>query len=426
VAAVAGKVTQKRRRIPADLVFVCECLGAGGIQRVVSTLSNEWTRRGRKVCVVTRLDRYFFELDTSIEHVVFTSERVRRQAPQLLRAVAVRDLARVKLRRSRLAQWRGASMFAEVLYGLVVRLPVRIYFAAIFTLDVLALRRTLARLDAPLVIAMGTPLNLTTLVATLGMSRCVVISERGDAKAMQQSWWPWGWAAAKLYEKANLVTANSRALVGQMNAFVRARKLAFVPNPLWVERGHGRDRDYDSTQTPTVVLSVARLVPEKAPEVLLDGFALCAKEYVDCRLVLVGEGHLEAELRAQASRLGIAERIDWCGLVRDLLPHYDSARVFVLVSRVEGTPNALLEAMGCGVPVIVSDGTPGLLELVEHGVTGLVVPVNDADALCEALCLMLADASLRRRLGVAGRERVLEYELSRSVATWDDALELAR
>jgi glycosyltransferase involved in cell wall biosynthesis len=81
--------------------------------------------------------------------------------------------------------------------------------------------------------------------------------------------------------------------------------------------------------------------------------------------------------------------------------------------------------MGCGTPVIVSDGTPGPLEVVEHGVTGLVVPVNDAVALAAALRLMLSDAPLRRRLGTAARERVLEYELSRSLANWESALGLA-
>ena len=138
-----------------------------------------------------------------------------------------------------------------------------------------------------------------------------------------------------------------------------------------------------------------------------------------------GDGVLNAALRVQAARLGIGEQIDWFGFVQDPLLHYNIAKVFVLPSRIEGTPNALLEAMGCGLPVIVSDGTPGLLEVVEHGVTGLVVPVNDAVALAAALRAMLSDATLRRRLGTAARERVLEYELSRSLASWESVLGLA-
>jgi glycosyltransferase involved in cell wall biosynthesis len=287
-----------------------------------------------------------------------------------------------------------------------------------------ALRRILVRVNAPLVVSMGTQLNVVTLVAAKGLGRRVVISERGDAKSMRLNWL-WGGLTARLYRRADLVTANSRALVRHMREFVSDDDLAFVPNPMWVERGHGSDRDYDKPAAP-MVLCVARLVLDKAQDILLDAFALCSREFPECRLALVGEGQLEAKLRAQAERLDIAEKIDWCGLVRDPLPYYNAAQVFVLPSRVEGTPNALLEAMGCGVPVIVSDGTPGLLEVVEHGVTGLVVPVNDAVALAAALRLMLSDARLRRRLGMAARERVLEYELSQSLASWEAALGLAK
>ncbi|MEA2891666.1 MAG: GalNAc-alpha-(1-_4)-GalNAc-alpha-(1-_3)-diNAcBac-PP-undecaprenol [Bradyrhizobium sp.] len=410
-------------RVCADLVFVCECLGAGGIQRVVSILSNEWSRRGRKVCVVTRLDRRFFTLDGSVKHVVFQGDAASRLMQWLRGAFALRDLFLAKLRRSPLANWWLARVLGQALYVLLLRLPLKIYLAAMFALDVRALRRILVRVNTPIVVSMGTPLNVITLVATKGLARRVVISERGDARAMHMNWL-WGELTAKLYERAYLVTANSRALVRHMRGFVGGGNLAFLPNPMWVERGHGSDREYDSTTAP-VVLSVARLVPEKAPDVLLDAFALCAEEHREWRLALVGEGQLETALRAQAARLGIAEQIDWCGLVKDPLPHYDTAQVFVLPSRIEGMPNALLEAMGCGVPVIVSDGTPGLLEVVEHGITGLVVPVNDAAALAAALRLMLSDAPLRRRLGTAARERVLEYELSRSLASWESALGLA-
>jgi glycosyltransferase involved in cell wall biosynthesis len=404
-------------------VFVCECLGAGGIQRVVSVLSNEWSRRGRKVCVVTRHDRRFFTLEGSVQHVVFQGDAVSSLMTWLRRAFALRDRFLAELRRSRLASWRPARMFGHGLYVLLLRAPLKIYLAAMFALDVRALRRILVRVNAPLVVSMGTPLNVITLVAAEGLGRRVVVSERGDAKAMRRNWL-WGGLTAKLYERAHLVTANSRALVRHMRGFVAAGNLAFLPNPVWVERGHGSAREYDNTTAP-VVLSVARLVPEKAPDVLLEAFALCAEQYRECRLALVGEGQLEAALRAQAARLGIAERIDWCGLVKDPLPHYETAQVFVLPSRIEGMPNALLEAMGCGVPVIVSDGTPGLLELVEQGVTGLVVPVDDPVALAAALRLMLSDAPLRRRLGMAARERVLEYELSRSLASWESALGFA-
>ena len=96
----------------------------------------------------------------------------------------------------------------------------------------------------------------------------------------------------------------------------------------------------------------------------------------------------------------------------------------MLPSRVEGTPNALLEAMSCGLPVVVSDGAPGPLELVEDGVTGLVVPVNDAAALAAAMRRLASDGELCCRLGAAARARVSEYDLPRALVAWESVLGL--
>ncbi len=129
-------------------------------------------------------------------------------------------------------------------------------------------------------------------------------------------------------------------------------------------------------------------------------------------------------MRVRAERLGVAGRVDWHGVVTDPHAFYHTANFFVLPSRVEGTPNALLEAMSCGLPVIVSDGAPGPLELVEDGVTGLVVPVNDAAALAVALRRLASDGELRSRLGEAARARVSEYDLPHALATWESVVGL--
>ena len=84
----------------------------------------------------------------------------------------------------------------------------------------------------------------------------------------------------------------------------------------------------------------------------------------------------------------------------------------------------MLEAMSYGLPLVVSDGTPGLLELVEDGVTGLVVPVNDASALAERSGGWRLTKPFRKRLGAAARAHVSEYELPRALAAWESVVGL--
>jgi glycosyltransferase involved in cell wall biosynthesis len=214
-----------------------------------------------------------------------------------------------------------------------------------------------------------------------------------------------------------------------MRDFVAPKKLAFVPNPLGVPNGNGHkgngangngdgSKQLAITNSP-FVLTVGRLVEDKAQDVLLEAFARTGADFKDWRLAIVGDGQLSGRLRAQARALGIDERVDWHGVVPDPYLFYRTAHVFALPSRVEGTPNALLEAMSCGLPVVVSDGAPGPLELVKDGVTGLIVPVNDPAKLAAALRRLGNDEDLRTRLGAAARERVAEYDLPRALGTWE-------
>jgi glycosyltransferase involved in cell wall biosynthesis len=252
------------------------------------------------------------------------------------------------------------------------------------------------------------------------MGRRVVISERNNPARLIKLWeqlWQ------KYYPRADKVTANTQAALRDLQNFVECEKLALVPNPLQFPNGDGDGHDSLPTNTP-LVLTVGRLVDDKAQDVLLDAFALAGDAFKDWRLAIVGEGRLDSTLRKQAEELGIARRVDWLGLVRDLPALYRTAMVFALPSRVEGTPNALLEAMSYGLPVVVSDGAPGLLEVVEHEVTGLVVPVNNAAELAAALRRLGNDVELRRRLGAAARARVCEYALPRALATWESVVGL--
>jgi glycosyltransferase involved in cell wall biosynthesis len=134
----------------------------------------------------------------------------------------------------------------------------------------------------------------------------------------------------------------------------------------------------------------------------------------------VGGGPLEGELKALAGRLNIEHSVDFIGHVSDPFPLLRGAQFFVLTSRFEGTPNALLEAMACGLPAVVSDASPGPCELIGTGedAAGLIVPVEDAAATAEAIIRLASEETLRRRLGLAARERARAHEADQAIEVW--------
>jgi GalNAc-alpha-(1->4)-GalNAc-alpha-(1->3)-diNAcBac-PP-undecaprenol alpha-1,4-N-acetyl-D-galactosaminyltransferase len=400
----------------ADLILVCNSLDAGGIERVVSTLANEWGKRGRRVCIITLHDRRrFYELHPAIHHVVIDRAGLNR-VTELLRWIAAR------LVNDGPPKWWLLGALSGALYGLSYKHLYRKYHTFVYAFESVLLRRALSRVESPLVVAFGTPINIIALKASVGMGRRLVISERNDPKRLSR-YKQWDVLARKLYNRADLVTANTRGALRDMSEYVEVEKLAFVPNPLALSNGKDSGARTATARAP-LILHVGRMVTDKAHDVLLEAFAQLGDEFKGWRLALVGDGRLAEDLRVRASGLGLEGRVEWHGVVRDPYTFYHSAAIFALPSRVEGTPNALLEAMSCGLPVVVSDGAPGLLELVEDGVTGLVVPVNDAAALAAALRRLARDAQFRRQLGEAARERVSEYDLPRALAAWEMALGL--
>jgi glycosyltransferase involved in cell wall biosynthesis len=155
----------------------------------------------------------------------------------------------------------------------------------------------------------------------------------------------------------------------------------------------------------SVVMAAGRLIYYKGFAVLLEAF-----REVPGQLVIVGDGPLRSELERMAARLGIAQRVEFCGQVQNSeLPNfYAAADVFALpsVARSEAFGIVQLEAMAAGIPVVNTALNSGVPFVSLDGVTGRTVPPADSVALRVALCKLLADPVERRRMGSAGRARV--------------------
>jgi colanic acid/amylovoran biosynthesis glycosyltransferase len=164
------------------------------------------------------------------------------------------------------------------------------------------------------------------------------------------------------------------------------------------------------------VLTVARLVPVKGHAVLLDALGALAARGVDVELTWIGDGPERAALERRAAQLRVAHLVRMQGAVGqdDIRAEYERADIFCLPSFAEGLPVVLLEAMAMELPVVASQ-VMGIPELVEHGVSGLLVAPARPDLLADALELLIEAPDERASMGATGRAKVLaDHDAARS------------
>ncbi len=163
---------------------------------------------------------------------------------------------------------------------------------------------------------------------------------------------------------------------------------------------------------PWRIVSVGRLAPEKGHQYLIQALA---RLNTDFTATLLGDGELKAELGRLAEHHHLSERIQLPGFCPDVFPLLSNAHLFVLPSLHESSPNALIEAMGMGLPCIAS-AVGGVLDLIEDGQSGLLVPPAAPDALARAIHRLLEDRALAERLGANATRKILQmFDNARSI-----------
>ncbi len=153
---------------------------------------------------------------------------------------------------------------------------------------------------------------------------------------------------------------------------------------------------------------VANFRPEKAHDVLLDAFERAASNRAELRLVVVGQGPGESNFRAAVHGSPVTDRIDVLGHRRDVSRLLNGLDAFTLSSRHEGLPVAIMEALAIGLPVIATRAG-GIPEAIEHGVSGLLCPIDDPAALADGY-VAIADPALRSRMAQAAKSASARFD----------------
>ncbi|MEN0110396.1 MAG: glycosyltransferase [Planctomycetota bacterium] len=182
-------------------------------------------------------------------------------------------------------------------------------------------------------------------------------------------------------------------------------------------------------EQPCRFLMVGRLTPKKRPDLSLRAFAHCREACPDARLVVIGDGELEAECHALAEELGIAGSVDWRGAQPPSVVKQELARAGAFLQHSvtaesgdkEGWPVAIAEAAGCGLPV-VSTRHASIPEQIAHGETGLLVDELDWRAMADHLITLARDPIARARMGAAARQKLSAFDAAGQVRKLEDLL----
>lgn len=281
------------------------------------------------------------------------------------------------------------------------------------------------------VIAFMTHESVMAVLASTGLGTRCVISER-NAPWKRHPGRIWALARRLTYPFADAAVVQTEAIAAWMRRRVRSRRVHIIPNA--VQRnleGSGR------IQSPTdylpadrkLILAVGSKPNQKGFDLLVSAFAAVASDFPDWDLTLVGVATASAATSPQVSRLlgqisstTIGPRIHMPGPVGNISDWYERADLFVLPSRFEGFPNALLEAMAYGCACIACDCDTGPRDLITNDKDGILVGVDDVATLTSALYSAMADPQLRMRIADKAKSVACRFDEDVICNLWEDAL----
>ena len=174
-----------------------------------------------------------------------------------------------------------------------------------------------------------------------------------------------------------------------------------------------------------MVLAVGRLVPQKGFDILIQSFASSQARNKQWKLIILGEGVERSSLHALIEKEGLQRQIELPGVVSEPWKWFNRARVFVLSSRFEGFPNALIEAMAMGCPTVATDCHSGPSEIIRHGHNGMLVPVDDIDALTAALDDLTEHPNRSEQLALEAMQVRKKFSADHVMAQWEELIHAA-
>jgi GalNAc-alpha-(1->4)-GalNAc-alpha-(1->3)-diNAcBac-PP-undecaprenol alpha-1,4-N-acetyl-D-galactosaminyltransferase len=356
------------------ILFLIPSLYGGGAERVASILCNHWAETsGIKVSLLT--------FDSSKNDSYRLSNKVKRHCIGY--------------------HGRGKKKLIEKLSSNAMRL--------------FLIKRVLRSLKPDVVVAFMPEMNILALLSSLFTGIPVVISERTYPPYFNDGNF-FDIARKAIYRLSDAFVSQTSCTAIWAQSFLKRTRITVIPNPIKLNKPSNiKKSDYKRQK---IILATGRLDPQKGFDMLIDAYHGFYKNYTDWKLMIIGEGAEREKLEKQIKRLKLNKAIILLGRVNNPDYYYKLSSIFVLSSRVEGFPNALVEAMSCGVPSISFNCKSGPSDIIKDNQNGLLVPANNIKALSEAMKKLASNVALRRRLSDEAIKLCKNYSAAKVSNEW--------
>ncbi len=355
------------------ICLLVSSLGNGGAERVATTLCNAWAERGDDVMLMPTFSgggHPFHKVSSAVE-LVYLADRV----------------------------------------GITKKHPWS------YAKRIVALRNAIKEQSPDVVVSFLPNVNVAAVLSCSFLRIPLIICERRDPSSQPCPGY-WEYACRLTYRHADMVTLQTDdAAARAQQIYPGLRKVRSIPNPLPDALFANPKRSGNKRK---ILLSLGRLSAEKQISKSIRAFRDVASRFDDWDLHIYGDGPERSACASLIDELNLSGRVVLKGQTADAWAVMAGADAFIMTSRCEGFPNALLEACGIGLPCVVFDCPSGPKEITRGGEDALLVPLDDHGALVAALSRIMDDAAFRISLGRHARESTFNrFRLGAVMNSWD-------
>lgn len=283
---------------------------------------------------------------------------------------------------------------------------------------IVILRKAIQSTNPGLVISFLRLTNIITILASLGVSYPVIVTEHNDPQIFSYGKL-WETLRSWTYPYCSMVVSVSKGVDNSLEPLSK-NKRAVIYNPIIIQENQANE-PLPSAVDPNKnwIVSMGRLTKQKGFDLLLQAFQKIANQHPNWQLIILGQGELREQLEKMRDDLGLSSQVVFTGSLRNPFKVLRKAKLFVMGSRNEGFPMAHGEALACGVPVIATDCPSGPREMIRHNIDGFLVPNQDISLLATAMENLMSDEGERQRLASKASEVTERFSQEKIITEWE-------